>query len=718
MDALAFPNRHSVQPGVVEARSRPILVCLGGVPPLAFRCLQPAVDTVERAPVWYRCSVEGYTCRQRPGISHVVIDWAWPQPSSRSSHSTSSESSTESSSSFASATETAQSLFCEGMHAFQRGLFDQATAKYRKALRAQPDFLPALAAFADMQGLAARWEESLLYYRKVVEMEPTNALLRLSLADKLAVTMRVDEAIETCRQARALQPGLLKSLEVECYTRVRCCVWDGIDELMQELWRGVHAELAMGADVISVDPWNAATFQIDSALVRRITQAKANEVSRNATLLGCPPLDLRIRDPLTGGKRLRIGYVSSEFGDHPLGHLMGSMFGLHDRAKYEIFCYALRFDGSMEAWRIRRDVEHWVDASKMDNVELAQRISSDGVHIAVNLNGFTIRARNEVFALRCAPLQICFLGFPAAMCASWIDYTVADSVVAPPELHRCYGEALALLPRCFIVTDHKQMHAELIARPPPRRAKFGLQEGAMVYMCSNQLFKIDRVIFAVWCRILRRVPGSVLWLLRSPEAAEPRLQREAARHSVDPVRLIFTERMPKEEYLRRHMVADLFLDTPTYNAFTTGCDALWMGTPLVTLPLERMASRVAASLCQAVGLEREMVVRSLQDYEERAVQLGTDRSRCHLLRRRLEDARQSCLLFDTTGYVQDFERMMDAMWSHHAAGRSPASFAMPPAPRAGLEVLASARSNTAPATPLTVRTTCCAAQVCTGKTVS
>jgi hypothetical protein len=231
----------------------------------------------------------------------------------------------------------------------------------------------------------------------------------------------------------------------------------------------------------------------------------------------------------------------------------------------------------------------------------------------------------------------------------------------------------------MIPTDHKQAHREMLGMLPTPRHEIGLPEDAIVFACSNQLFKITPDLWATWCRILKRVPNSVLWLQRSPAAAESRLRKAFERQGLDQRRLIFTDRCPKHEYMRRQGAADVFLDTPIYNAYTTGADNLWSGTPIVTMPLERMASRAAASLCHAVGVP-EMVVQSYQEYEERAVELGMDREKRLILRRRIEEARLTCPLYDTPGWTRQFERMLLHMWAHHAAGKEPQTFRVRDAP--------------------------------------
>ena len=153
------------------------------------------------------------------------------------------------------------------------------------------------------------------------------------------------------------------------------------------------------------------------------------------------------------------------------------------------------------------------------------------------------------------------------------------------------------MPDCYFANDYKQAHMDVARREGmPTRAEVGLPEDKIVFSCSNQLYKYDPETFATWCRILKRVPDSVLWLLRFPPEGEANIRAEAAKLGVPDDRIVFTNVVQKDLHIKRSGLADVFLDTPLCNAHTTGCDVLWSGCPIVTLPLSRMASRVAASL--------------------------------------------------------------------------------------------------------------------------
>lgn len=528
--------------------------------------------------------------------------------------------------------------------------------------------------------MTSRLAECIQCYEHVVFLQPHSPEAYANLASALKDCGRHDEALVAYRQALHLRPDFPEAFANYVHSLQCVCEWRDRPALFARLEQEVRRDVAAGR-LPPVQPFHAMAYPFPADLALAIGAQYAQYCLSVAQRLGVPRLPHPPSAPLAPGQRLRVGYVSSDFGNHPLSHLMGAVFGMHDRSKVEVFCYALTpSDGSQWRARIEAEAEHFLDVSSWGAAQTARRMSDDGIQIAVNLNGYTKGARNEIFALQPAPVQASYLGFPATTGAPFLPWLILDKVVCPPSSRHCYSESIAFMPNSYFANDYKQAHREVLDEGNlPSRAEIGLPEGKVIYSCANQLYKYDPETFTTWCNILRRVPDSVLWLLRFPPYGEARIKSEAAARGVDPDRVIFTDVAAKPMHIRRSGVADLFLDTPLCNAHTTGCDVLWGGCPMVTLPLERFASRVAASLCAATGLGEEMVVRSQQEYEDRAVELGLDHARRASLRARLQSARLTCPLFDTAGWVRDFERTLLRMWEIHCEGGGPRDFETPPA---------------------------------------
>jgi predicted O-linked N-acetylglucosamine transferase (SPINDLY family) len=276
---------------------------------------------------------------------------------------------------------------------------------------------------------------------------------------------------------------------------------------------------------------------------------------------------------------------------------------------------------------------------------------------------------------RPAPVQAHYLGYPGTLGTGFVDYLLVDRFLVPPEAEPHFAEKLVFLPDCYQVNDRQRA----IAAETPRRGDCGLPEDGFVFCSFNKSYKITPAVFAVWMRLLEKVPGSVLWLLADNHRAEENLRRAAESRAVSPKRLVFAPRQPLAQHLARHRLADLFLDTFPVNAHTGASDALWAGLPLLTCAGRSVVARVAGSLLHAVGLP-ELVAASLDDYERLALALAQDRPRLAALRRRLAEARDRAPLFDVERTPRRLEAAYLALWEIHCRGEPPRSFAVPRGP--------------------------------------
>lgn len=269
-----------------------------------------------------------------------------------------------------------------------------------------------------------------------------------------------------------------------------------------------------------------------------------------------------------------------------------------------------------------------------------------------------------VLAHRPAPIQVNWLGYPGTLGSRQLaDYIIGDPVVTPLESADAYAEWLALMPHCLQANDPKRA-----VGATPTRAAAGLPDDGIVFCSFNLPYKITRAVFTVWCRIINAVPGSVLWLHKFPEPAMSNLRVEAGRHGVADSRLVFADRAPTTaDHLGRLRLADIALDTFPYTSHTTGSDALWVGVPLVTRIGATFASRVAASLLCAVGLE-SLVVDSAEAYVDVVTALAADAPRRGEIRDHLQTRRTSLPLFDHPAFVRDLESLYLRMWEDHEAG--------------------------------------------------
>ncbi|XP_065020127.1 probable UDP-N-acetylglucosamine--peptide N-acetylglucosaminyltransferase SEC [Musa acuminata AAA Group] len=560
----------------------------------------------------------------------------------------------------------------------QQGNYADAIACYNEVLRIDPSAADGLVNRGNTFKEIGRVTEAIQDYVRAVSIRPNMAEAHANLASAYKDSGLVELAIKSYRQALMLRPDFPEATCNLLHTLQCVCDWDDREKRFAEVEAIIRRQIKMSV-LPSVQPFHAIAYPIDPMLALEISRKYAAHCSLIASRYVLPAFTHPPRVPVKSeGKngRLRLGYVSSDFGNHPLSHLMGSVFGMHNRETVEVFCYALsQNDGTEWRQRIQSEAEHFIDVCSMSSDMIARKINEDKIHILVNLNGYTKGARNEIFAMQPAPIQVSYMGFPGTTGASYIDYLVTDEFVSPTHLSQIYSEKLVHLPHCYFVNDYKQKNRDVL-NPVCRhkRADYGLPEDKFIFACFNQLYKMDPDIFNTWCNILKRVPNSALWLLRFPAAGETRLRAYAAAQGVKPDQIIFTDVAVKNEHIRRSALADLFLDTPLCNGHTTGTDVLWAGLPIITLPLEKMATRVAGSLCLATGLGDEMIVNSLKEYEERAVALAENPSKLQALTNRLKAVRMTCPLFDTKRWVLNLERAYFKMWYLYCSGNHPQPF--------------------------------------------
>lgn len=359
------------------------------------------------------------------------------------------------------------------------------------------------------------------------------------------------------------------------------------------------------------------------------------------------------------GRRIRIGYFSSDFQDHPAAWLLAELFERHDRAQFEIFAYSYGppDNGAMRR-RLITAVDHFVDIAREPDDAVVRRIRDDGIDILVDLKGYTLGDRLEVMAQRPAPVQITWLGYPGTTGTRFIDHLIADEVIVPAGTEQTCAEQVLRLPQCYQPIDNRRAVDD-----PLTRAGYGLPETGLVFCCFNQTFKITPDIFAVWMRVLAAAPDSVLWLVDDHPRATANLRAAAVAADIAPARLVFAPRKPLAGHLARYRVADLALDTFPYTSHTTASDALWCGCPLVALCGETFAARVSASILTAVQLPA-LIAHSINEYETKILQLATHPALLEDLKRRVRESKATAPLYDTAARTRDLEALYRGMLKH------------------------------------------------------
>jgi protein O-GlcNAc transferase len=421
-----------------------------------------------------------------------------------------------------------------------------------------------------------RYDEALAAYNKALTLKPD---LAETLADCGLVYVQLrqfDKALSAYDRALALKPDLKGAKGDRLHAKLHLSDWTNLNAEISDLVAAVRAHETPTAPFEFLSVSLSAADQLLCA-----KQCMAN----------LPAYPVMRRNGICAHDRIRVGYFSGDFRNHPVARLAVGLFEAHDKSRFEAI--ALSFgpdDGSDLRRRTKSAFEDFVDVRKSE-ADLAALIGRREIDILVDLMGFTFASRFGVLARRAAPIQVNFLGYPGTMGARWMDYIIADPTIIPKEHFQFYGERVVWLPYSYQANDDKSRIAERVLT----RAECGLPESAFVFCCFNNTYKINPQIFDVWMRLLAGKANSVLWLLGTSPIAERNLRREAERRGISADRLIFAPRISVADHLARHRLADLFLDTFPYTAHTTASDALWAGLPLVTCLGETFAARVAAS---------------------------------------------------------------------------------------------------------------------------
>jgi predicted O-linked N-acetylglucosamine transferase (SPINDLY family) len=558
----------------------------------------------------------------------------------------------------------AQAFYGYGVSLHRCRRLEPALAAYNKAIALKPDLAIAYHSRANLFADLDRHAEAVADYFKATELEPDPATFQ-SLASYLVRIKRFDHAIEALDEAIALDPyGGSYLLGDSRSTKMRACFWDDLDGDLGRIDKGISERRPV------CTPWVLAALTDSPALLRsaaeifvqdQIDRSCGEDLSRIAEISPGPLSRRR-------SAKVRIGYFSADFREHPVAYLTAGLFERHDRAKFEVTAFAFgpaETNGAI-ASRLTKAFDRFIDVRQKSDLEVAALARELGIDIAVDMNGFTTHCRPRIFALRAAPIQINFLGYPGTLGAGFMDYLIADGIVVPREQQRHYAEKIAYLPNSFLPFDSSYV----IADRTFSRDELGLPPSGFVFCCFNNSYKILPEVFDRWMRILSRTGNSVLWLQQADATSAANLRREAERRGIDAGRLVFADRVASlPEHLARLRVADLFLDTFPYNAHATALDALWTGVPLLTCPGESFASRVAASLVRTVGLS-ELIANSPSQYEEKAVELAADPVRLGELRRKL--ALRDTPLFDTEHYTRNLEAAYEAIYERHHSGSPPA----------------------------------------------
>ena len=551
------------------------------------------------------------------------------------------------------------SKFQDGLALHRQGKIAEAEHIYIEALRHDPQHSLALRllGFITLQRdkiALSRLEDELASYDKAIARKPDDADGYVNRGRVLLKLKRYEDALASLEAAVALKPDYEFLCGGVLLTKMRICEFSNMEiefvRISEKIMRGEKAGRPI--DIIAI----SSSLEV---------QRKTAEIwirkghSTHAALPSIPKHPAR--------ERIRIGYFSADFFNHPTMHLMAELIEKHDRSRFELIAFSFGPERNDEMRRKSMTIfDKFIDVRNMSDKDVALLSRNLEIDIAVDLKGLHFGARTGIFAWRAAPIQINYLGYSGTMGAEYIDYIIADPIVIPEESKQHYCEKIVYMPNSYQVNDTKRS----ISDKAFTREGLGLPPTGFVFCCFNDNFKITPRVFDCWMRILKQVEGSVLWLLEDNAKAASNLRMEASKRGVDATRLFFARRIPPDEHIARYRFAHLFLDTTPYNAHTTASEALWAGLPMLTQIGETFAGRVAASVLEAIGLP-ELITKSQSEYEARAIELAMSPEELSAIKDKLAKNRLTTPLFDTERYTRHLEAAYEAIWERYHLGLPP-----------------------------------------------
>jgi predicted O-linked N-acetylglucosamine transferase (SPINDLY family) len=535
------------------------------------------------------------------------------------------------------------------------GQLNEAVNYFKQAIHYNPNSADAHCNLGNASVELGNLEQAIACFHKTLDLKPDFTNAHYGLGALLMAQQKYSESIVYLKQVVKLEPNHYTAKTLILHQMQHMCTWENIGEITHEIRCAV-----VDSPVSEKNMFPPLAFlSIPGATAEE--QKRCAERWVDSELKFLPELRKKLDFEYSHAteNKIRIGYLSADFRQHPVSFLMAEVFELHNRSRFHITAYAYDTDGSTPMRnRLESAFDQFIDIHDLSLEDAAKRINADHIDILVDLTGHTQNSRTGILALRPAPVQVNYLGYPGTIGADFVDYLIADRFTIPPEMKKHYTEKVVWMPDCFQANDRQR------PRPAsPNRKTCGLPDKAFVFCCFNQTLKITPEMFEIWCRLLTNVPDSILWLSASTPQAEENLRREMRQRGLQTDRLIMAPLRYREEHLARLQCADLFLDTLPFNAGTTCSDALWMGLPVITCAGDAFASRMAGSLLSAIGMP-ELITYNLKDYYLLALDLSTNRRKLETVRSKIMASHDSAPLFDSPLFTHHLEviftRMMDA----------------------------------------------------------
>ena len=516
--------------------------------------------------------------------------------------------------------------------------FDEALKSYDSAIKINPNHFFSHGNKGITLKDLDRYDEALKSYDKAIQINPNFIEGYNNKGNALKDLKRYEEALNNYKKVLDLKPEYEYNIGRVLHFSMYLCDWNNFEVLSNKINTGVEKKTRV------IEPFSFLGISDNPEHAKYAAEIFVkNKLTKN--------FEVSSISKKYNHKKPRIGYFSGDFHDHPVLHLTMDIFKNHDKSKFDIFGFSHGLEKN-DKWRaeVKNYFTQFKDINKVSDKEAVSIARDLELDIAIDLSGLTGNPRGGIFSNRVAPVQINYLGYPGTYGADYMDYIIADETVIPKENFKYYSEKVLYLPECY----QSNMRSKDIAKKEFKRSDFGLPEEVFIFSSFNNNYKITPGMFDVWMKILKSVPNSVLWILKSNEKATANLKIEANKKGINPDRIILADHLPNDEHLKRIKLADLFLDSFPYNAHTTGSDAARMGVPLITLKGRSFHSRVGSSILNCINM-KELITKNETDYLNLAIDLATNPKKLNKLKDKLKDNITKSPLFDSDKFTKNLE---------------------------------------------------------------
>ena len=540
---------------------------------------------------------------------------------------------------------------------FQKGMYDKSLKNINEALNLKPDHLPTIKSKLSILSKMNMKKEYLKFLEKVIPYHPKETELYDKKAQIFSQLGMNTSSINTYKTILMIDPEYPFVLGNVVEDKLLNCDWSSLDRDLIDLKNKILEDKKIASPLLSSTVFDSSEllFKVSKIWIRQFDESNSK-------------FEAQIFKKDT---KIKIGYFSADFRDHPMGHLMVKMLETHDKSKYEIFGFYLgkrHEKNDIFHLRIKNTFTKFYDVSNMSNEEIISLSKNLKIHIAIDLMAHTggHEGKFGIFQKKLAPIQINFLGYPGTSGSDKIDYIIADKTVIPEKNKKFFSEKIVYLPNSYQPSEKDRV----LSKKNFTKQILNLPKDDFIFCCFNTIKKILPNIVNLWAEILNQVPKSVLWLLSDNDDAKKNLKIEFEKKKIDPKRIIFGTKIPITEHLARIKFADLFLDTFPYNAHTSCSDSIWAGLPILTLEGESFQSRVASSLLKTTGLN-ELITKNEKEYVDKAVHIAKNKEYLDKLKNKLLASKDSNPLFDNKSFTHNIEKAYSIVFEKYINQKEP-----------------------------------------------